>query len=319
MQVNYVNRINDGLPNDLIYCNDFDGDSIQVCFPTKIDCDLNRAGCGILVDCLERWNCVYQECKGRQYGINFYEDDTFDIQLKMKDFANEDVTNPILGWGNGFYAEVHYGDGTPISIDHTLFASEYMVGWNGTNSYQIIRLDFSLPFWDDKHCFYIRFYALNGEEAEVGEICTQEFQRITDCDRTEVIELVSTGFDCCNNYYGEPTGSWVGSSLISYSPKLRLDAIFKSVTGGSMAKTEVGNKVSTKTIINRWRLILLKPVPPFIDAYILNQFIAADYIVIDSRQFRISNYTQSNAYFNNSMRIFNIDVNEECTPESCII
>lgn len=249
----------------------------------------------VLGDCDDLWNCRDQSTNNNYYNP-FIAGDKFMFQLKFIDRYNPDQEVPVDGWGTFMIAELLNNDGTVASTDHTLFASRYLVGWTGTESYQLIEIDFDLlttNFPGLSDCFSFKFVAYDTLAAETDSICSQHFQAYTnDCKETLLIN--STGAtDCCDNYYGSPDAS-VGNANFKYNNVWRYHASIRK-TNVEFEKTTFGVK-RTKVELNKIYLLQLKrAIPPYLFNLLAEIHLAGERVFIGGEEYFIDDFSFNNA------------------------
>lgn len=238
-------------------CTLFNHNVREFCLPTKVSCDNNVLD-GLITRCGEQWNCM-NICDGdNEFYMVAPSTGTMMFQLNFYDVGSTDKINPDKGWGDWIFAEIYAPDGSLISKTIPDFASRWMVAHSGKYSYQNIEIDFSLI---DAPCFYIKFFTeSNGEIVE--EVCTQHFRRFQ-CTSILEIEGVHTGYDCWNNFYGKPKGTFLGTENFDYSNKIYVNAGMKFFEAAIEKSDANGFSVSEIT-----RVTFNELVPPFLMRYI---------------------------------------------------
>ncbi len=277
------------------------------CTPT---CTLTTlAGCSDLHNCQE-------QSTANNYFNPLIEGDTFMFQLRFLDRHNTDPENPDDGWGIFVVAELLDNNGDLISDDHTEFASRYLVGWDGSSSYQLIEIDFDLlrTNYPNLVCFSFKFVAYRYVEdlaIEVDHICSQHFQDAIPCQETVLIHSIMTT-DCCDNYYGSPV-AFVGNANFKYSNKWRYYAGVRR-TNTEFEKQVFGVK-RTKVEIDRIFLLQLKrKIPPYLFILLTEIHLAGERFFVDDIEYFIDSFSFTNES-ERKMFIGRIELFQECNKD----
>lgn len=269
---------------------------------------------GVLSDCADLWNCADQSI-GNNYFNPFISGDKFQFQLKFLDRFNADQENPVTGWtagGLGFVtAELLNPDGTVVSDDHTTFASRYLVGWSGSESYQLIEIDFDLltTNYPALECFSFKFVAYDSSNTEVDSVCSEHFEEFTNnCKDTILIKSITSG-DCCGNYYGDPEVS-VGNAVFKYDNEWRYHASIRRINT-EFEKASFGTK-RTKVELDKIFLFQLKrPIPPYLFNYLTEIHLAGERVFIGGEEYFIDQFSFDNES-ERKMFIGRVELYQEC-------
>ncbi len=277
------------------------------CTPTCLDT--------VLAECDSKWNCQ-QQSKGALYYTPVLDGDSFMFQLQFLDRWNDDPSEPEEGWGgwgNQVVAELYNYDGTLLSDDHTDFSSRFLVGWDGTKSYQLIEINFDLlkTNFPDVSCFYFKFIAQGAAQDvifETDSVCSQDFQYIPGgCPDTILIE--STGQrDCCGNYYGLPV-AYIGSKF-AYSNKWRYYASIRQ-TNVEFEKTRFGTKRPKVELDRNFTLQLRRKIPPYLFKQLAEIHLAGNRVFVDEVEYFIDAFSFNNES-EGKMFIGRFDLFQEC-------
>ncbi len=278
-----------------------------VCLPDIIDC---RASCELIAkDCAQLFNCTL-ELGETPYCLKYEEGGVFDIQLRVIDEFNPDPTIPASGWGTFIKAELLDSDGVIVSIDHTLFSSDYVVGYaEGVGSYQTIRLDFDLCEGLAGTCFSVKFRVFDNLAAEVEVFCTETFTKLPDCEELLYLESTYTDLDCCGNYYGI-AGSFVGSDNFAYSNKIGIWADLLNEVGG--VEIESFGSIRTNTVIRDVKSFsLLEKIPYYLHNYIKN-VVAGENVFVNSNEYLMDGFNPEAVQGALPMFIYSFPIYTEC-------
>jgi hypothetical protein len=253
------------------------------CSPTCLDT--------VLSACDDLFNCRYQS-EAKKYFNPVLTGDKFMFQTRFYDDFNADDENPAVGWtsgGAGFVtAELLDVEGNLITDDHTLFASRYLVGYDGAASYQLIEIDVDLMIsnFPEIDCFSFKFVAYDDTNTEVDDACSEHFKYYAShCSGTILISS-TTSVDCCQNYYGTSVNTPVGTSSFKYSNQWRYYAnIHKKEIG--FTKTGAG-KVRTKVEIDEGSTLqLTRMIPTYLFTQLVKVHLAGQKVFIDGEEYVI--------------------------------
>lgn len=287
-------------------CADYDCGAQVLCLPPFEDCDGTPRD-SLLTRCDLRWNCARCETDD-VYFTPYVDGERIQIQTLLADFASPDRKNPTeTSW---LTVELWSSKtGQLLTSNQALFISRSIYAWSGSNNYQIFEVDTSL-FPND--CWFLKFVASDGRE-----LCTQDFQRISDVCPDETIRItgVHEEFDCNGFYYGEPVG-YTGDNF-KYDNTIRLWAGLQAIPG-TIRKERFGLKTISAVVRAQYRLVLHKPVPPYIEKLLLRTYLAAPEvrIVTDQEEIveaEITSYSPRNRINYNNMLLFNADLFIECS------
>lgn len=290
-------------------CKDLGGFYTQeFCLPDVEICD-ETPRTGLLNDCDAVWNCV--RCQGDyEYFTPYAPGDKIQIQTLFLDFYNPDRTDPATGWGLGgsafVAATLRDNQGNAISVDVSEFTSRKIVGWNGTNTYQILEIDTSLTPFDTNKCWTLEIRSYDSDNFVIQTLCSQSFVEVSNC--YELLEIRSKwrGFDCAGNWHGNPV-NYVGDNF-KFDNRLKYWARMVD-TGTNIAKTIVGNTRTKSEITRLVRLCLTKLVPPYTKNILMDEHLGAPQFFIDDVE-----YTKDRLTFDNEIdttNMFKIEVELE--------
>ena len=283
------------------------------CLPVIRDC---RQTCELIVkDCEQLNNC--NKCKSESdYCIWWADGQTFDIQLRVLDQYNPDETMPVDGWGTFIIVELCDKDGNVISTDHTLFADEYVVGWNGENSYQTIRINMdNAANLVGADCFNLKFTAYRDTGGTTDVYCSEPFAKANSCDSLVCLEGVNTKSDCCGNFYGtaELAENWVGTSNFSYSNQVCLQATLLEEEG-DVTVTEFGSRRSSVTVRDVKTIRLAEKIPSYMHQYLRDIVMSAENILVNGVEYQSDGFNPENA-INSTYFIYDFEVYNECSND----
>jgi hypothetical protein len=274
-------------------CISVSAQSFTACLPIRVNCDIietddwyNEEG--------DEWNnnlCQTDIC----YFIPFAQGDKVQFQTRFFDPARENPTN----YDTLVLVEV-LSEGGAVLIDNAnSLAERKMSAWNGRNNYQII--EFQLESLDE--CFKLRF--TSGEKT----IVTNSFQLLKPCRNTFVLRSEFSKMDCFGYSYGEPEEHT--DDLILYDNSLRYYASIK-MDGDQINKERLGKKVLSGEIVNNWRIILNKMIPPFMKKIMTNQHLAGERVYIDNVEYNFDQIAIEPEDTKNNMHFFEIRPTKSC-------
>jgi len=258
---------------------------------------LNRVDCSptcldtVLSACGDLWNCRYQSDSSKFFNP-VIDSDKFMFQTRFLDDYNADDENPVTGWtagGAGFVtAELLDVEGNLLTDDHTLFASRYLVGFDGTASYQLIEIDVDLiaAAYPSNECFSFKFVAYDDAGDEVDSVCSEHFKYYGSLCKETILISSDMSSDCCQNYYGSSVNASVGSSSFKYSNEWRYYAnVHKSQI--NFTKTGAG-RVRTKVEIDTGSTLQLTAVfPEYLFCQLVQIHLAGQRVFIDGTEYMI--------------------------------
>ena len=221
------------------------------CLPKKVSCDKTIVD-GIFTACGESWCKI---CNGDQkYYVPVPENAKIMLQTNFNKFDNS------TGWGDWINIAVLDKNGDELEIED--FISRKITGRSKKHSYQTVEIDISkIP----ETCFSFKITA-TGEDP----LCTQIFKK-ENCQNLVEIESVFNDYDCWNNYYGQPVGTFSGDNF-QYSNKLYLKGLIKLYSTGP-----------TEEIL---RFIPGETVAPFMAKYITNKWLNAKTIKLNGTTYK---------------------------------
>lgn len=239
----------------------------KFCLPTKTPCD-NTILEGLLTACGEQWNCLRLCSQDTKYFAPVPADGKIMFQV------NYNRTDNSTGWGEEVgvdgWITIILTDETGAEVENALqYASRYLTGKSTKHAYQLIEMDISL-IPEEQECF--GFKITDG----TTEVCTQIFKRQNSCDNLVEVEGLFAGFDCWNNYYGYPIGTYSGTKF-AYSNKIYLKGVFKYYGGSSDLKEDLVKEF--------YRYYPDERIPPYMMKYLLKKVLAADYVIVDGETY----------------------------------
>lgn len=283
----------------------------EICLPTVEICDETPTD-NILTHCGSQWNCNLCP-QDKEYFIPYVSGDKIQIQTMFLDFYNSNKESPVTGWGatpaNGFMAAVLYDNvGNSISITLSDFASRSMVGWNGTNSYQIIEIDTGLSIFDTNKCWQLEIRAYDTDNFITQTLCSQMFAE-RPCERLVKLKGTFDTFDCDKHFYGSPV-AYVGDNF-RYDNTLRYYGQLVD-TGVRVNKTVVGIK-RTVIVSSMVKTLALHGLhPPFIKNILFNQHIGAQQFYINDVEHEQDQISFDNLISRGNMWQIEQDVEKVC-------
>lgn len=250
----------------------------------------------ILSGCNDLWNCKGQSTSSF-YNNPVLAGDKFMFQTKFIDRYNADEENPVSGWGSFVIAELLDGDGNELSTDHTEFASRYLVGWNGSESYQLIEINFDLikTNFPEITCFSFKFVAYNDEEAETDSVCSQHFKEYDNTCKDTILVKSITSSDCCGNYYGSPETyqQFVGNANFKYNNQWRYHASIRQ-TNTEFEKTSFGTKRTRVDLDKIFTFQLKKPIPPYLFKQLAETHFSGEQVFVGGQEYYIDSFSFPN-------------------------
>lgn len=282
---------------------------------TRRDCTIKRVDCTptptetILHDG-EFWNCNLCQTDS-PYFLPWVEDMKFMVQTLFSDNVNPDPENPVDGWGTVVKAELYdASDDSLVSGTITDFASRYLVGWDGTQTYQLIEIDTSKAAFDDLTCFYVKLSELDSEAATVRSLSTQVFSRLAACSEAVKVEGRYNTYDCFGFYYGAPV-AYVGTGIFAYSNALYFEA--EIVPGAdNFTKTAFSGRVVAAEVVRADTLALTRALPPWAKTTLIRQILAAPKVYVNSEYYELENFTPENKLSGTRMFLFDVPLEQVC-------
>lgn len=287
-------------------CTDLNDFNRSVDLPIKRDCSPTKTD-WILQDCENVW-CESKKSSDPEFTMSYEDGDIIHFQFQFDDEYNEDPENPISGWGSFVTARMICSGGSIALNEWDDFATG-MVGWNGTNSYQILAVDTSLITREECKCWSIevKSWKTTDEGDVVSQtICTERFG-LKRCDDLVKVEGIYSEFDCFGNWYGQPEPVYLGS-LIQYSNALKWDGFLRD-SGYTVKKELYINKTKTVTSRQIWTLTVRVPIPPFAKNTLYGQLLAGEKLLIDDEEYYIESVEAEK--FGNMFRV-QVEVWREC-------
>ncbi len=227
------------------------------CLPVKKRCD-NTVVDGVLTDCDTLWNCNLLCTGDTPYFIPVPADGTFMIQTNF---------NGSGSWGSWIHIKLVDVNGDELGYDHTDFGIKWITGKSKKHNYQTIEINVANI---EPDCFGFKIYTTSGDE-----VCTQMYKKEM-CHRLVALEGLYTGFDCWNNYYGDPVGAFAGTAF-KYSNKIYLKGMVKYYGGSADIEDE---KIKEFT-----RVHPSEKIAPFMMKYLLNKVLAAEKVKADGDEY----------------------------------
>lgn len=285
-----------------------DTKATKVCLPIRVNCGMPDSD--IVVNCGDEFNCTPCCDSNDKYYIELKQGDEFIIQTQIKDMFNPDPTNPANGFGSWIDLEL-IDLATGLSVPLLNAVTDTYVGWNGTNSYQLVKVVAGAG--DTPHCFKIKYLVYNNYSEQVQEYCTQHFKfnLSESCENTAVFENKHKGFDCEGNWYNQPINS-VGSVPFNYSNKIRLKTDIRA--GSPVKETTTRNGLVQKKTIKYIKEYNMFYVPLYVIKYISNKLDQGDKMLIDGKYYdvEVSEVEQVNdCFFNIKILVVN-ECKEKC-------
>jgi hypothetical protein len=240
----------------------------------------------IYTACGENYNCTKGENKP-SYFMPVFATDKFMLQTVFLDEHNADEAAPVNGWGNAgaAFVSAELWDTTGVvSTDVTAFTSRRMVGWSGTQSYQIVEVDVALVAGlITGSCFSITLnsHAATGTTV-VDSVCTQDFVIEDNCNSTILIGSTMSKSDCCLNWYGDPV-AFVGDNF-TYDNTMRYRGSVQ-YTGGGVEKTveKFNSNIKAKktSITENYEISFRDKMPEFLAKLLHRVHLAGESVQID--------------------------------------
>ena len=305
----YKNMANYLLLEESNECVDICTYARKMCLPSYQNC-ANTCIDWIVRDCSKTWNC--NRCqKDKEYLHPVVSGEQIMFQTKFYDKYNEDREQPTNGWGTFVDVEVLDSCGAVLESGYDDISTQYLAGWDGDNSYQLINIDIdSIP----QECFSLSFVAYDQEGNETERYCTEDFKKVLCEDTVKVCsEYCST--DCCNNYYGEVLSdtSWVGTSPLVYSNCTRYYARFTEQPG--QVTRESFNSITTQSDVTcNYDFALTKLVPPNISGMLIKQHMSGEKVFINDEEYFFDSINGENRS-NGRMHMYTISLTQSCSND----
>lgn len=297
-------------------CSVLNTQASKYCLPIKKHCSVTPDG--IVTLCGEEFNCTL--CCGENHDPYFIPFDTNEhiiLQTQFFDRFNLDPTMPDMGFGSWITIDIIDQNGVIVG-DHTSFSIEYFVGWNGTNSYQILKLFPDVP--DFPTCFSIKYHVYRNiggdpEEYPTEGFCTQHFKLVDSCSigNLYTIQGLHDKFDCEGNYYQLPLNSF-GDVPFVYENKIQILG-YEEQAEPERETIIVNGNVKTQKIKYRKR-ILFPLIPLFMVKYLEDRVFSGSQVLINGEYVTIE---IENTLSINDLCVFNysILVIESCKTNNC--
>lgn len=295
-------------------CVDLGAIAYKACLPEIKNCQ--RTCTDFLVTDEEGlWNCdiCQNECL---YNHPYELGDKIMVQFQLQDFYNADEMNPTNGWGTFLRGELCDKDGNVVSTSFSDYGSRWLVGWDGTNSYQLLEIDTTLiNAVIPDGCFSLKITSYDNTNTFRDVYFTQHFEKHLDCDELVEIEGIYDTYDCCNNYYGDPVSFLSNDgNPFNYTNKVKFRATFFDAPGDSFVKDVFSSrKRSGGTYTTAYSLQLHDFVPPYVKNTLQKQLLFAPRVFIDGVEYFIDDFQQSNDASKGRMFHVSATLNSECT------
>lgn len=281
----------------------------KYCIPPRYNCFDDDGG--LIVNCGSEYNC--SDCCGdafKRYML-FTETDIIQVQTKIFDFYNDDITNPLAGFGEWIECVVvDLSDNSESDVSNYLGANGSFVGWNGKRSYQIVELDGSLL----PDCFKLKYTVYNSDspQTEVQELCTQHYKKV-ECEGTILIQGIRDGYDCTGNYYNDAIASF-GDTPFKWNNQVRIEATIRDSVPEKTTIQRRGRNITRSTkYIQR---VNLYGVPMYLIKYLENHILAAPNVLIDGKLYTaesgVSETIDDTCIYNFSFNLINVCNETEC-------
>lgn len=275
-----------------------------------------------LFNCTPTSNELFLKLEGDQWNCNLCQSDRvfftpvddgypFHIQTQFLDQYNTDPAAPTDGWGTWMTAKLYDSEGNLISSDYTTFASNWVIGWSGEHSYQILEIDPGAAIFAGVDCFQIVLES-NILAGGLEELVTEQFKFLEACDKSVRLESGYPEIDCFNNYYAIPE-VWLGSgdTPLLYSNRIIVKGELVD-TGASYEKTISNNRVQSVDVRNFVRLYHADPWPPFMKNIISRQILPGSNILANEEPYELDTFSVVNLLTDTNMFIFYVDLQEVC-------
>lgn len=280
----------------------------KVCLPVRIDCGTPPDG--LVVDCGLEHNC--SECCNNPaylYYQPFEWGDCIDIQLQVFDKYNANPKQPSDGFGS--WIEIVTIDLTTGQEVASVYDKAY-VGWNGKNSYQVIRICFiqnELP-----ECVQFKFNIYDSEDELVKSLCTQHFRLAESCKTSVLLGSKRTGYDCEDNYYGLPEDSQ-GDTPFAYNNTLRFYADINDAA--PIRETITRGGIARKSLVKYIKEYAIYFVPLYVVKYITDRIDNGGKIEIDGKTYEVAEFSDIEQIPDTCMYNIRINIIYECTETNC--
>lgn len=254
-------------------CILFSSEISKTCLPTIIDCDFKDT---FVVECGTEFNCSQCCDVVIPFFLPVVEGDEIIIQTQIFDQYNDNRKIPVSGFGTWIKVYTVEEDGTETEINPANYAA--YVGWNGTNSYQVININYSTDYMP--LCFQIKFKVYLAGDVFDYELCSQHYKIETCADVSScVFEGKQTGTDCEGNYYDLPEAS--DGLPFEYSNKIRIPC-YEQEAAPVITETVKSNRIVNKEIKYRTE-IKLQGIPLYLVKYLENRVFLRDNVYKDGK------------------------------------
>ena len=286
--------------------------SEEFCLPLKEICNPTPTD-GILSLCSETYNCTRNRQLEDAYFHPYESGDLIQIQTQFFDFFNPDRTIPVSGWGSFVTAQLFDNNSNLLSTNIDDFASMYYVAWNGSNSFQVIKVDTSLPIFANNPCWSIRFRSFDDGLIQVEEYCSQDFGLAHECKDLITIKGEFDSFDCLGNDYRLPLTS-VGTAF-KYDNTLKYYAVLRD-EGGSVTKTVVKDTRTAIQAVHTSVIRLMRLIPSWVKNTLLKQHIGAQIFYVDGVEYLKDSWQIENENTKNNLFYFDIEIQRVCETDA---
>lgn len=281
----------------------------KICLPIKVECGITPDG--LITFCGQEHNCssccpndAYKYYQPYRFGDVIY------FQTQIFDKYNSDPKNPDNGFGTWIqYELIDLQTGLAINTDALI--TEYYVGWNGSNSYQVIKV--TMTDNEINECWKLKLSVYDTENNLIETYCSQEFRREDTCVNTVVIGSDRKGFDCERNYYGLPESS-EGTLPFEYKNDLRLYADIQDVAPVRETTTREG--LTKKTRIKYIKEYSILFVPIYVIKYLTNRIETNKKIKIDGKYYDVE-FSEVEQIPDTCMYNIKLNIIYECKEENC--
>lgn len=271
--------------------------SVVFCLP-KINC--RPDGTGIFTD--ESYNCNKCNSEPKAY-MPWIQGDVIYFQTNFADAHHADIENPTdpfaptssISSSTSYRAELQYPGGSSLILAE--FSTGALVGWNGENSYQIVKVDTSLSLFDNLDCWELKVSSLDADGNEADYMTTQTFRKVICEGDTVWIKSSYKTFDCFGNYYGEPVA--YAGDLILFNNGMRFNGIVVEVGISSAANYDfASNSGNNSSVIFRYNTMEWHP---FYQRKLLKNLLDSPSFLIDNKSFRRPAYNIEGGFFKISL------------------
>lgn len=263
-------------------CSVLDTQVSKFCLPIKKRCGIDPDG--IITICGTQFNCTL--CCGEHhepYYIPYDGSEPIILQTQFFDRLNSDPTSPDEGFGSWITIDIIDSTTGLVVGDHTDFGIEYFVGWNGTNSYQLLKIYPTTV--DFPQCWSIKYHVYRNiggdtEEYPVEGYCSEEFRLVNDCINGSLytIEGLHDTFDCEGNYYGDSLTS-LGTTPFKYENTIQILGYEEQAE--PERETTIKNGIVKTEKIKYKKRIIFPMIPLYMVKYIEDRVFNARQVLIN--------------------------------------